>query len=390
MLHRIEKLRNTLNEMELDAALVWYSRDVLYYTGTAQPSVLAILPDSYRLFVKSGVERARRDVFIDLDRVEPVRGMARIFDGLRDLGLKPNPRVGTELDVLPVSLWENWQKLAPDWTFVSITPAILNQRQIKEEHEVRLIKKACGAIDAGHLRTMEVLRPGMTELELAAELEDAHRRAGHEGNYFMRHPDFFMGRGMLSSGPDLLNSTGIALSLTGVGLSAATPAGPSRRVIEKDELVLIDIPVMLEGYHADHTRMYVAGKADPLEIRLHYALEDIFYYASENIRPGKTWAQCVSDVTDFAERLGVGESFQNMQNGKKLHYIGHGVGLELNEPPLVTAKNNDPVLAGTVMALEMQLLVKDRTAVKMEDMMLIGEEKNEFLAKTPRRLFETD
>ena len=101
-----------------------------------------------------------------------------------------------------------------------------------------------------------------------------------------------------------------------------------------------------------------------------------------------TWGQGYQAVEEQAYLLGIGDFFQRMVGGGKIHYIGHGIGLELNEPPLVAARNMDPILAGTVFALEMHLLQEDVFALKMEDMLLIGEEENVFMTRTPRTLLE--
>jgi len=101
-----------------------------------------------------------------------------------------------------------------------------------------------------------------------------------------------------------------------------------------------------------------------------------------------TWGQGYQAVAERADLSGIGDFFQRMVGGGKIHYIGHGIGLELNEPPLVAARNRDPILAGTILALEMHLLQEDAFALKMEEMLLIGEKENAFMIRTPRTLLE--
>ena len=276
----------------------------------------------------------------------------------------------------------------PDWTIEDVTPLILGQRQIKDSTEIESIRRACRVMDLGHDRIRATLKAGMTELEVAAAIEDVHRREGHAGIYFMRHPDFFMARGLCASGPNLMRLSGPAFSLSGIGLDAAVPAGPSRRVIRPGDAVLIDIPVLVEGYHVDMARTYTAGAADQRRRELHRQLEDLFTFAAHILRPGMTWGQGYRTVAERADLTGIGEFFQRMVGGGKIHYIGHGIGLELNEPPLVAARNRDPILAGTVLALEMHLLQEEAFALKMEEMLLIGEKENAFLIQTPRTLLE--
>lgn len=388
MTDRIRTFQELLAGSGLAAAVVWYSRDLLYYTGTCQPSWLVVLPDAYRLFVRSGYAEAKKQAAIDPAHLEEERDPGRIATYLCDHGVGPGAVIGMELDLLPVNSWRQWQPRLPGCTIEDATPLILGQRQIKDAAEIAAIRRACRVMDKGHDHLRATLKAGMTELEAAAALEDVHRRAGHAGITFMRHPDFFMARGLCASGPDLMRPSGPAFSLSGVGLDASVPAGPSRRVIGLGDAILIDIPVLVDGYHADMARTYTAGPAGRERQELHRQLEDLFAFAARILRPGITWGQGYRAVAERADQAGIGACFQRMAGGGKIHYIGHGVGMELNEPPLVTARNQDPVLPGTVLALEMHLLREEAFALKMEDMLLIGEAENSFLIETPRSLLE--
>ncbi len=382
---RISTLQEALVRRNLNAALIWYSRDLFYYTGMAQPAWLAITPDDYRLFVRAGCTRAATDTFLPGDNLEPQRDIRAVFSFLEQLGA--GPVTGTELDLTPVNWLGKW-RLESKRDFRDLSPLILHQRMKKSPAEITLLRKAQDCIQAGHRRVMEVLRPGISELEVSAEVEDAHRRAGHEGTFFMRATDFFMGRGLLASGPNLHRSTGLAFSLTGVGLSAAVPAGASRRRLQDGDLVLVDIPVLVEGYHADHSRTYLLGPKGEKQRQWEAALRALFVRAAEVMRPGEIWSECFRRISDRARELGVPDAFQRMAAGPPLHYIGHGVGIELNEPPLITARNPDPVEAGTVVALEMHLLEPEGPVIKLEDMLHVGPETSEYLSRVPHQLFE--
>jgi Xaa-Pro aminopeptidase len=150
---------------------------------------------------------------------------------------------------------------------------------------------------------------------------------------------------------------------------------------------MIDIPVLYEGYHVDQARTYRMGAAPHQVQEMQRVLECLFEYASRILRPERTWSDAFRLVSALADRLGAARCFQRMPDGSRLHYIGHGVGLELNESPMITERNSEPILSGTVIALEMHLLEGD-VVLKMEDMLLIGEAANEVLSVTPRRLFE--
>jgi Xaa-Pro dipeptidase len=187
---RIGQLQCRIKDEGLGCALLFYSRDIFYYTGTAQPSYLLVLPDEYFLFVRSGYDFAVKDVFISTERIQEERKLETIYAKICS-GLE-NRKIATELDVLPAKQYFGYTKIFDGWEFSDVSPMVLEQRMTKDPHEIEQIRKACTAINAGHMAVLSTLREGITELELAAAVENAHRLAGHEGAFFMRLPDFFM------------------------------------------------------------------------------------------------------------------------------------------------------------------------------------------------------
>jgi Xaa-Pro aminopeptidase len=190
MLHRIKKLQTLLADSKMAGAIIWHSRDLLYYTGACQPSWLVVLPDSFRLFIRSGYSEAKTQVVIAADYLEEERNAERPVQYLRDQGVASGSIIGMELDVMPVTAWRQWCRRMPEFTIEDVTPLILGQRQIKDRTEIECIAEACRVMDLGHDHLKSTLKPGMTELDVAAAIEDVHRRNGHDGIYFMRHPIF--------------------------------------------------------------------------------------------------------------------------------------------------------------------------------------------------------
>jgi len=383
---RIGLLQERLKEQQLGGALLFYSRDVFYYTGTAQPSYLVVLPDDYMLYIKSGIDFALNEVFIERERLREDRRLENIY---REISSRlKGKKIGTELDVLPTAQFFEFQKIFSGCEFVDISPIVLEQRKRKDTLEINWIREACEAIHEGHKAVLSNLREGITELELSAAIENAHRLAGHEGIIFLRQPDFFMSRGPIASGPNLSKFSGVVYSITGVGLSPAVPAGPSRRSISKGDIVVFDIPTMVKGYHSDLTRTYVLGKAG-IEIKEMYnSLKEMADHLIENIRPGVKCSEIFQMAVDKARDLKVTDAFLNFGGGKKSHMIGHGIGLECTEPPIFSKYDHSELSKDYVMALEMHMFGEDVGVIKLEDVILIGKERNEILTKTPRELSE--
>jgi len=382
---RIMQAQQTLTACGLDAAIIFHSRDVLYYTGTAQPAWLILLPEDYRLFVRSGIEFSVRETWLPKEKIIPERSL---ISAARQMcsGDGHGEKIGTELDLLSVLQARQFHAAFGRRKLVDFTPMILDQRKVKLPEEIEGVKKACRAAHAGHLAALETLVPGVTELEIGAAVENAQRLAGHEGIFFMRQTDFVMGRGPLASGPNLREISGVVFSITGRGLSPAVPAGASSRIIRKGDLVLVDIPPCVNGYHADQTRMYCLGKPSDKVMNLYERLLSVADHLIRNMRPGQTCHQVFTMAAEKAVQAGLEDSFLRFPSGIKSHFVGHGLGLELNEPPLLGKGREEVLQPGTVLALEMHLMKPEGITLKLEDTGVLNEDGYHLLTISPREL----
>lgn len=383
---RITALQSRLADLNIDAVILILSRDVFYYTGTSQPCILLVTPDDYFLFVRRALPFVLDETWLDLGRIVFPGDFKEVLARLKQAGVEKG-RLGLELDVMPAALYLRLVKSFPGYELVNFSDEVLRQRMQKDLEEIELIRNAGRVLKKGHERVLEVLREGMTELELAAEVEDAHRRAGHEGVFAMRNFDFFMSRGPLSSGENLLRVSGFANTITGVGLSPAIPAGPSRRRIKKGDTVIIDIPTCCRGYHFDETRTYMLGKASSDIKSLYSALREISDQMAGGLKAGTRVKDVFKTASSCADRSGVSDYFLGLPPNKA-SFIGHGVGLELNEPPVLFADSDLELQNNMVITIEIHLAHPKHGPVKLEDTVLITDAGCEFLSSTPRELFE--
>ena len=384
-MRRLEKLQKRLSELEIDAAVLVLSRDIFYYTGTAQPCILAVTPDDYFLIVRRALDFVLSETWLDPGKIFPNGSFQEVQRRLKESGIRQG-KLGLELDVLPAELFLKLTSIFAGFKLVNISEAIIRQRMEKDPEEIDSIRTACKIMNAGHQRVLEVLAEGMTELELAAEVECAHRKAGHEGVLSMRNFDFYISRGPLSSGENLFKVSGFANTITGTGLSPAVPAGPSRRKIKSGDLVIVDIPTCYQGYHCDETRTYVLGQVRAGVADLFKALKEISDQVIASLKDGITCRKLFETASACARRLGVEEYFLGLKP-RKGNFIGHGIGLDANEPPILFAQSDFALSSNFVITVEIHLTHPDRGAVKLEDMVLIKENGCEILSVTERELF---
>jgi len=386
-LRRIRGVQERRGDIAVDALLLNYSKSLYYFTGTTQPSFLIVSPHDYHLLISKGIEHAFRETWLPAERVSP-GGIDDIADILQRWGIRGGA-LGMELDVVPAALYLRMTRMLPQFRIVDVSKTVLEQRKIKDGQELAHLREAALILHAGHDRVMSVLREGMTELALSAEVEDAHRRAGHEGQYFVRQWDFFMGRGVLASGENLSHIAGKVQSISGAGLSAAIPLGASMRKIRKGDMVVVDIPTIYRGYHSDQSRTYVIGKAPASCRELYQGMREIADRTIQYLKPGVTCNDVYEMTFSIAREIGVEPYYLRLGGSPDpLSFVGHGVGLEVNELPLLSKGNSDVIQAGTVVTLEIEMWKSETEVVKVEDTIAVHSEGAELLTISPRELHE--
>lgn len=382
---RLKKFQERLLELEINAAVLILSRDIFYYTGTAQPCILVVTQNDYFLIVRRALDFVLNETWIDTSKILKNGSFKEVMLKLKELGINKG-QLGLELDVIPAELFLKIMSIFSDFKPVSISEEIMMQRMKKDQEEIDLIRTACNIMKAGHQRVLEVLSEKMTELELSAEVEYAHRKAGHEGVLSMRNFDFYISRGPLSSGENLFKVSGFANTITGTGLSPAVPAGPSLRKIKNGDLIIVDIPTCYHGYHCDETRTYVLGKASVEVTDLFKSLMEISDNVIASLKDGIKCSEIFGTAYSCARRLGVEDYFLGLAP-RKGNFIGHGIGLDANEPPILFEKSDFVLRSNFVITIEIHLTHPEHGAVKLEDMVLIRENGCEILSVTERELF---
>ena len=385
-LMRIKKLQKALSSTSADSLLLNYSRSTLYYAGTTHPSILIVTPEDYHLLVMRGLDRVLEETCLDTDRISSGKGYKDAKEWLKTRKIEQGT-LGMELDMLPATQYFQVSELFSEFGIIDISGLILEQRKTKDPQEIESTREACRIVHEGHLRILDVLREGMTELELSSEIEDAHRKAGHEGLYFIRQPDFFMGLGPLASGVNLSKIAGKIQSITGVGLSPSIPMGASTKTINKGDMIVVDIPTHYRGYHADQSRTYVLGDPPDICRTMYDGMKEIADQIIEMLRPGISCDDLYKKAIKVAEEIGMSSYFMRLGvDPKKVPFIGHGVGLEVNEPPLLGNNNHEVLEEGMIIALELEMSASIGEVVKLEDTILITSDGVEVLTITPRDL----
>ena len=378
---RIDRFSAAVSDAGMAAALIMNPPDVYYLSGTGQPCNLLVTPgEEPVLFARRYLELAKRAARVE--RVVPGAGFSAVA---REARLGEGP-LGMELDKLPAGLVDRARRAFGDREIVDCAPLLLAQRAVKDAGEVEAMRASVKLFDAVHAAMCEFIRPGIAEHELAGEVDRALRRAGHDGVVFQRRWDAKLPmEGGIASGENLSTISRGPITITGVGMSEAFPMGASRRRLAHGDLVSIDLGLNRAGYHGDMARTYAVGDLPDGVAELAGVCRELQDVAMAAIRPGVRAHEVYDAALEAARRLGVEGVFQG--GGP---YIGHSIGLELDEPPVLGPGVETPLEEGMILAVEPKLISPEFGALNIEDDVVVTADGCEILGDLPRALFVVD
>lgn len=366
---RIQNFQKWLLSKEMDGAFILQNVDVYYFTGTAQRSILFVPSiGEPLLMVTKSFWRAQNES--PLKQIISLKKKAAVWSILADFGHRTFKRVGLELDVLPAAqyLWFHRELSQTEW--VDISPGIRKLRMIKSAYEVNQIRRATALLDKGYRDIQRLIKVGMSELEIDGLLSYLARKEGHMGVMRMRGWNQEMTYAHVLSG-----ESGAAVSCGetpagGVGNTPAMAQGASGRHVGINEPIYIDYGVAINGYVSDQTRVFVMGKLDETLAKAHACAKEIIETIEADTRPGVFCDQIFEWARKIAANRGLEDHFMGHGEGK-VKFIGHGIGLEIDELPVIAPGFKMPLQEGMVFALEPKFVFPGKGIVGIEDDYLV-------------------
>jgi Xaa-Pro aminopeptidase len=379
--NRIAGLQRILSQQGLDGALILQRADLFYFTGTIQQGSLYVpAAGEPLLMVNKILARARAESSID--RIVPLGSPKTIPDQLRQAGWTPPQRLGLELDVLPTNLYFSYREIFNGAEIVDISTDIRLLRAVKSVYEIELIREAAAYSDRVAACVPDLMREGMTEIELAGRVEAEARRMGHQGIVRMRLWGSELFYGHLLSGPSGAVPSYLASPTGGSGVSPAVAQSAGFRVIRRHEPVLVDYVFAYRGYISDHARIFAIGKLPDELVQAHCAMIELQVRIKSMAKPGVTAGYIYDFGLDYAKKLGYGDHFMGVGK-ERIRFVGHGVGLELDEFPFLNAGQTMPLQEGMVIALEPKVIFPGKGVVGIENTHVVTKDGLEQLGRYP-------
>ncbi len=341
-----------------DALTITHLPNILYLSGfSGSNAVLLVLGDLTHLFT-DGRYTIQAHEEAPQARVHIVRTLLAQACGefLRSRSPRKRLRVAFEAASLNVAEWERLKKAAgPRIEWKATTDLVEGVREVKSAEELDVMRCSAKLASEVIAEASEFVRPGVAELEVAAEIDYRLRRKGASGPSFET---------IVASGPR----------------SALPHARPTEKRLQKNELVVLDLGAILRHYCSDLTRTFFLGRA-PARIRQWYkAVEQAQEAAHDALRAGVTAGSVDRAARRLLNQHGLGSYF--------VHGTGHGLGIEIHERPRVGRSQKQEIRAGNVVTLEPGIYVEGVGGIRLEDEVAVHADRTEVLTTAPRGLLE--
>ena len=350
-MNRIAKLRESFVRNAVDGVLITSYENMLYYSGfkCAEAYLLITGKDAY-VFTDFRYTIQARDEAKDCRVIEISNDtlIAKIKETLKADGVRA---CGFEEEKLTVSQFRQFDALS-----VGLKPMsrdISSFRAVKDAGEIENLRIAQSMADKAFGLFLERVKPGMTEVEAAAELDYLCRLQGSEGPSF----DTIIG-----SGPN----------------GAMCHAIPGKRKLADGDLVVVDFGCMYNGYHSDMTRTFGIGKVSDKCRKIYDIVLEAQLKALESLKSGISGREFDRIARDCIASYGYGEAFG--------HSLGHGFGLEIHEKPRASKLSEDILLAGMTITDEPGIYLEGEFGVRIEDDLVVTEDGCINLANTTKKL----
>ncbi len=375
---RHEKIQKLMAEKNVEGILILQDIDLLYVTNSMQAAAAYIpLEGQILTFYKNAYDKIKSDCPLELTQIKSTKDIPGI---LKRKGISLPQKIGFEYDVIPVGIFNRYKKVFDKSEPVDISSIMRYVKMVKSDYEVSLMRK-CGEI-VNHVfnAIKDYIKEGISELELAKEIENLFRRKGHLGPSRLRGFNLEAFYGHVLSGATGNVPSSLDITLGGNGTHASFSIGPSEKKIEKDEAIVIDYLCNYHGYHIDTTRTFVMGElADELTKNVDN-LYKIYQEIRMRMKAGAVAENVYYEIIDIVKQMGLSENFMGYKD-ERVSFIGHGVGLELDEFPVIAPKVKNQLEKNMCIAVEPKLFFPPYGLIGVEDTLLITEKSPEILSK---------
>jgi Xaa-Pro dipeptidase len=383
---RMQRFRSLMNKQNLDwqYAVIFSKINQYYFTGTMQEGMLWIPRESEPVFwVRRSYDRAKDESEFPI--IKPMEGFRDAASGIQ----LSSDTVYIETEIIPLAFLQRFQKYFPFKNIRPLDLQIASVRAVKSKYELNYM------IESGkiHQRILEELVPsilheGMSEAELTGELYRLMINEGHHGIARFGMFDTEVGIGHIAFGVSSIYPISFNGPGGNYGMGPSVPIIGSRtHKLKKGDLVFIDIGCGVNGYHTDKTTTYMFGKPiDKTAIKEHYACVEIQDRIAEQLKPGAVPSVIYDNIMTSLSPEFL-KNFMGFGN-RQVKFLGHGIGLTIDEIPVIAKGFDEPLVEGIVFAVEPKKGIENVGMVGIENTFLVTKDGGKCITGNNKGLIE--
>ncbi len=362
---RLKKIQQTITEMQADACIITSSVNQYWLCGFIFDGFLFLFPEGDPiLFVK-------RPSNITDERVRLIRKPEQIPDMLREVGISLPKRILIEADQLTFNAATRLQAALDMAEIKNISGELRKIRAVKSEYELEQMRESARIHAYVYALIPSLYHEGMTDLELQIEIERQMRLHGSVGIFrsFGENMDIFMGS--MLAGDNAQTASPYDYALGGEGISPLLPLGANGTLLLPGTTLMVDMAGNYRPWMDDMTRSFAIEYAPDIAYKAHQVSIDIHNVIMKSFRAGALCSELYLLAEEMVEENGLTPYF--MGTVQQAKFIGHGVGLEINEPPVLTSRSKEILEPGMAFALEPKFVLPGIGAVGIENTYVVHE-----------------
>jgi Xaa-Pro dipeptidase len=357
---RRDKIRALMVQQGIDAALITCNVNLIYTYGRVVSGYLYLpLNAPARLFIK-------RPNDIEGEHIHPIRKPEQITELLKECGLPLPVKLMLEGDELSFTEYNRLAACFPETEVVPCGTALIRQaRSVKTPIEIEMFRRSGAAHTKAYEQIPSVYQPGMTDRQLSIEIERLMRLEGCLGIFrvFGQSMEIFMGS--LLAGDNAAVPSPYDFALGGKGLDPSLPGGVSGTLLQAGQCFMVDMGGNFYGYMGDMSRVFSIGRLPEQAYTAHQTCIEIQEEIAAMAKPGTVCEDMYNKAIEIVTKAGFADYFMGVD--QKAKFIGHGIGLEINEMPVLAPRMKQELEPGMVFALEPKIVLPGIGPVGIEN-----------------------
>ncbi|AKL85131.1 M24 family metallopeptidase [Bacillus atrophaeus] len=349
---KLEKLRNLFKQLGIDGLLITSGTNLQYMTGFTGSAGLAVISEERAAFITDFryTEQAKAQVK-GFEIIEHGGSLIQTAaDTINDFGIA---KLGFEQNSMTYGTYASYHAVVNSAELVPVAESVEKLRLIKSDEEIKILEEAAKIADDAFHHILTFIKPGISEISVANELE-----------FFMRS------QGADSSSFDMIVASGLRSSL---------PHGvASEKLIESGDFVTLDFGAYYKGYCSDITRTIAVGEPSDKLKDIYQIVFDAQVLGVQHIKPGMTGKEADALTRDHITAKGYGQYFG--------HSTGHGLGMEVHESPGLSARSSAVLEPGMIVTVEPGIYIPETGGVRIEDDIVITENGCRTITHSPKEL----